>query len=169
MPNPRANLLATHDVDRHYVSCYFIPGQDVEDIIVGFIDRAKFTLDIAVYSMTLPSVTEALRRVATRGVTVRVVMDALQAKGRYSQYKAMQKLAAETPFFSILKDKETGIMHNKFAVCDQDTRYAAVLTGSANWTKGGTKVNRENMMITRMVSIVRAFGNVFQEIYEANW
>lgn len=79
--------------------------------------------------------TAALKRASARGVAVHVVYDGTAAR-------TLAYLAADADFAAACatcepRPKRNGLMHNKFIVLACDGEPTAVLTGSANFTRGG--------------------------------
>ena len=53
-------------------------------------------------------------------------------------------------------------MHHKFAIVDSNK----VITGSYNWTRTGSEVNNENIVITDNETIVDAFIKEFGTLWD---
>ncbi|HIB01392.1 MAG TPA: phospholipase D family protein, partial [Phycisphaerales bacterium] len=128
-----------------YVSTYFSPNRGAADTLIGFIGRCEHTLDAAVYSITHDGIRDALIAAHNRGVRVRILTDSLQAKGRYSDDEAL-----EDSGIAVLRDTQSGSMHNKVIIGDGK----AVGTGSFNWSKNADKRNAENFLIVRLTYVV---------------
>jgi phosphatidylserine/phosphatidylglycerophosphate/cardiolipin synthase-like enzyme len=58
-----------------------VTGESIRDETIRRIDHTAHTLDVAMYSFNEPTLTEALIRAKGRGVSMRVIMDSLQAGG----------------------------------------------------------------------------------------
>ena len=69
--------LATPDCPR--IETCFSPMMDCSKVVIGQLDSAKKTLDLALYSLTLDSIAQAIIDAHKRGVKVRVVIDRTQA------------------------------------------------------------------------------------------
>lgn len=147
---------------RPFSSVYFSPDRGAADTLIGFIDRATATLDCAVYSITHDGIAEALIRAHGRGVKVRVLMDKTQAGGQYADDEKLE--AAGIP---VLRDRTSGLMHHKFAICDYDVggQYA-VATGSFNWTRSADETNSENFLIIRLKHVVEDYQREFDRLWE---
>ena len=59
-------------------------------------------------------------------------------------------------------DSDKSLMHHKFAVVDDKK----VVTGSLNWTRSGSEINNENIVITDNYRIVTAFNDEFRRLWE---
>src|SRR5438093_5703145 len=68
-----------------------VTGESIRDETIRRIDHTAHTLDVAMYSFNEPTLTEALIRAKARGVTLRVIMDALQAGNATSQADELKK------------------------------------------------------------------------------
>jgi len=141
------------------VSVYFSPGKDPEDHILGFIKACTKTLDIAIYSLTSPQICSAVFAADKRGVAVRCIFDYDNGHSKYSAWTKWIQPAQGNIKVKFKPGK--GLMHNKFAVGDQD----AVITGSYNWTETAEKVNHENLVIIRLEPVVREFVIQFENMW----
>ena len=121
-------------IDNGNVKVFFTPSTDCEKNIVKAIDGAN-KMDIAVYSITNPAITNSLIAAHNRGATIRIVTDRAQAKGKGSLISKIK--AAGIPVLTNHKHK---IEHNKFAVFDDKH----IVSGSYNWTTNASKYNSEN-------------------------
>ena len=140
-----------------YVSTYFSPGRGTDDVIIGFIDRCKSHLDVAIYSITHDDITEALIRAYARGVKVRVITDGLQSSGRYADDEKLQAVG-----IPLLKGMPSGLMHAKFAI----DGIQAVGFGSFNWTASAEHRNVEHFSIVRLRYVVEEFQERFDSLWE---
>ncbi len=129
----------------------------VDGPLVDAIDKAKLTIDIAAYSITLNSFRYALIRAHDRGVTVRIVMESTNMDS--SDVQAL--LDAGIP---ILGDKLQGLMHDKFVVIDR----SEVWLGSMNYTDSGTYDDNNNMMRILSTKVAEDYSVEFKEMFEDN-
>ena len=139
-----------------YVSSYFSPDRGAAAVLIGFIDRCKSKIDVAIYAITHDDIAEALCRAHRRGVKVRILVDELQARSRYSDD---EKLILEG--ISLKEDATSGAMHNKFIIGDG----SAVITGSFNWSKNADERNAENFVIIRLQYVVKEFSREFSRLW----
>jgi len=129
----------------------------VDGPLVDAIDKAKLSIDIAAYSITLNSFRYALIRAHDRGVTVRIVMESTNMDS--SDVKAL--LDAGIP---IIGDDLPGLMHDKFVVIDR----SEVWTGSMNYTDAGTYDDNNNMMRILSTKLAENYSLEFKEMFEDN-
>lgn len=153
------------------VKAYFSPGRDAIETTVGFIARAKKTLDCAVFSITHPDIVNAIIEAHKRGVkggdggAIRLLTDKDMMTSA-TQFEAVKTLVAAG--INAKADTESGYFHNKYAISDYGKRGAAVIAGSYNWTKRATTRNRESLIRLRVKPVIKQFQENFEEVWKAN-
>jgi phosphatidylserine/phosphatidylglycerophosphate/cardiolipin synthase-like enzyme len=118
--------------------------------LIGLIDSAQQSLDIAVYHLTLPAVMEALYRACGRGVRVRLVTESEQS--RPNRLPGCVELRL---------DRNGRAMHDKFMIVDGQT----VWTGSANWTANSFYYDANDALIMKNMAIAGAYETEFKEMF----
>jgi phosphatidylserine/phosphatidylglycerophosphate/cardiolipin synthase-like enzyme len=113
---------------------FFTPGTDCEMHIIAAIKRAA-RIDVAVYSITHPDITDAIIDAHNRGANIRIVTDRMMTKNKGSLVGKLRNAG-----IPVLTNKKHKIEHNKFAVFDD----VHVVSGSYNWTTNASKYNSEN-------------------------
>jgi phosphatidylserine/phosphatidylglycerophosphate/cardiolipin synthase-like enzyme len=126
----------------------------IDGPLVAAIDSARLTLDIAIYSIGLRSIRDAIIRAHKRGVQVRMVMESDNM-----DRSAPQRLKEED--IPILGDRREGLMHNKFVIIDG----YEVWTGSANFTETGLYADNNFLLRIRSVKVVENFAKEFDEMF----
>lgn len=116
------------------VKVFFTPGTDCENAIVERIKQSN-KMDIAIYSITSPAITNAIIIAHNNGAAIRIVTDKTQAKGKKSSVPLLR--SAGIP---VRTNKKTKIEHNKFIVFDD----VYVESGSFNYTTNAVSYNSEN-------------------------
>ncbi len=142
-------------------------NQAMDDTLIAYINRAKYTLDIAIYNLdNVNGIITAINQAAANGVTVRVVCDKGVSAANYNAFSnAISKIKSPT-------GSEYGIMHNKMVIIDANSSNpndAIYWTGSANFTNDQINIDAQNVIIFQDQSIARGaliefnemFGNVF--------
>ena len=121
--------------------------------MVGLIERAGASIDVALFELRSARLAGALARAKERGVRIRLILDAEHAK---------QDLAAgEVRLLGGKKGSGRGIMHHKFALFDRQK----VVTGSFNWTPGAEHANYENALLIDDADTVSAYGREFETLW----
>lgn len=141
---------------RHIVTggeAYFAPGVQCENRIVEEITKAQ-DIDIAIYSLTSPRISNALIGASKRGADIRIVADRGMAGNKYSQIDELADAG-----IPVRKSRKHKIEHNKFAVFDGNR----IVTGSYNWTKNATNSNSENCIF------LDVFGPDYSKRFEYLW
>jgi len=136
--------------------CYFFPNPSNEEKVVSMLRTCKKTLDIAIFSLTLDSIAEAILEAFQRGIKVRVIADDECAKSKGSNIKlvASQGIPCKT-------DNAVYHMHHKFAVIDS----SVVIMGSFNWTGQAVKYNQENIFFYEDKSIAAQYAKEFEHLW----
>jgi phosphatidylserine/phosphatidylglycerophosphate/cardiolipin synthase-like enzyme len=130
-------------------------GVDVP--LVAAIDSARLSIDVAMYSLTLNSIRNALLNAYDRGVTVRMVMESTNMDSSDAQ----RLLQAGIP---IVGDNRNGLMHNKFMVVDR----SEVWTGSMNFTDTGAYDDNNNLIRIRSPKMAENYTKEFEEMFSEN-
>lgn len=147
-----------------------VPGSDVAghyimDSLIEYIDRARSSIDLAVYELNLTPVAEALVRAHNRGVRVRVVTDdegGMEADSEedHGQFALLQAAGIE-----VRPDTRSALMHNKFMIIDQ----AIFLTGSTNLTVNDVFENNNNSVIGYVPEVAAIYEREFEEMWNGEF
>ncbi len=156
-------LPAGYGVDGGWFELYFTNPESplasqntggIDGPLADAIDAAKLSVDVAVYSLSLNSVRDALLHAHDRGVQVRMVMES----DNLDRSDPQKLIEAGIP---ILGDRREGLMHNKFVVIDN----SEVWTGSTNFTDSGAYDDNNNMIRIRSVKLAENFTKEFEEMF----
>lgn len=119
--------------------------------LVGLIDDAKRSIDIAIYSFRDAQVQEALKRAVARGVSVRFIYN----DGGDHQKNPAGTMSSKLEEAGVDVRYVNKIMHHKVAIIDgprtaQDRPSdAVIMTGSANWSSSAALTYDENTIVLR--------------------
>ncbi|MEW6723022.1 MAG: phospholipase D family protein [Candidatus Micrarchaeota archaeon] len=126
--------------------------------IIDFIDSARETLEIEVYTMSSRDVVDALGRARARGVDVRIILERNVLGGENAEiYRELSAKGFAVRYAS----KAFKLTHSKFIIVDGNE----VLVGSHNLSNSALFSNREASVIVRDAAIVGEFS----EIFEGDW
>jgi mitochondrial cardiolipin hydrolase len=142
-----------------YFDIYFSPNGGAADYIVSFINKTNKTLDIAVYSLTHDKISEAIIDAHKRGVNIRILTDALQAKGSSSDDELLERSGID-----LRRDTQPGLMHHKFAISDG----ISLGFGSFNWSVNADTRNMENWNVCRLKYVIESYQKEFDKIWMLN-
>jgi mitochondrial cardiolipin hydrolase len=150
------------------VQACFSPQTKCSVHILREIDQAKKELLVAVYAFTHDELANALVRAKKRGVTVQVVIDREfdavneRSKGKYFETQKIP-LRRLSGLRSATFDKDSGLMHQKFAVIDR----RVLFTGSYNWTHSADSSNDENLLFFRDAGpLAEEYRKAFLNLWE---
>ena len=151
---------------------YAIPGNEAignasyRFIILDRINSAEYSIDLALYSLSLDEISTALIAAKDRGVAIRFVYE------DRSTQSAVQTLI--NAGIQVIKDDfgandGNGLMHNKFFIFDGRSDSSAsndwVMTGSANWTANGIDANMQNLILIQDQALARVYTREFNEMW----
>ena len=151
------------------VMARFAPGAEldpdgIESWVIGLIDGAKTSIDLAVFEFQLMRVAEALVRAQQRGVNVRVVHDSddnLEPAALFL-HRHQVKGDANTAMLEAHDDEErVSLMHNKFMVIDGET----VWTGSTNMTPNAMFAQDNNALLFHSKTLAGIYTTEFEEMF----
>ncbi len=118
------------------------------------IDSARLSVDVAIYSLSLNSIRDALVRAHDRGVQVRMVMES----DNLDRSDPQKLKDAGIP---ILGDRREGLMHDKFVIIDN----SEVWLGSMNFTDSGAYADNNNMIRIHSVKMAENYSKEFEEMF----
>ncbi len=127
--------------------------------IVDLIKKAKNSIYIAMFTLTHPTIIDALAEAHARNVEVKVAVDFYTGKG--ASMKSLEALRAkEVPVFLSLGQQ---LLHHKWAYIDD----SILVVGSANWTKAAFSQNQDCFLIlNNLTEEQRKFMNkIWKTIY----
>lgn len=136
----------------HPESKYYRNGPDLR--LAAAIDEARLSVDLAVYSLSLWSIRDALLDAMRRGVQVRIVMESSNRDRDVPQELIDAGI-------SILGDRREGLMHDKFVIIDR----SEVWVGSMNFTTGGAYLDNNNMLRIHSQKLVENYQTEFDEMF----
>jgi phosphatidylserine/phosphatidylglycerophosphate/cardiolipin synthase-like enzyme len=148
------------------VNAIYLPST-VDDTLINYINRAKYTIDLTMYNFNnqgISNVSNALKAAANRGVTVRVIGCGTTAN------MGIDELAGSLVHVLIgpASPPRTGIMHNKFILFDTESANPndpLVWTGSTNLTDGQINLDANNVIIIQDQSLARGYKIEFEEMW----
>ncbi len=159
---------------------------NTDEVIASYIDKALFSIEIAVYNSNTagsPKIIAALNAAGARGVQVRYIYDSSNANTALSALPTtvnIKKMADRATATRV----NDAIMHNKFIVIDAGTKLNSwVVTGSGNHTDNSLNKNLallpptvpvaipngatdpNNFLFIQDQSLARAYTQEFNEMW----
>lgn len=129
--------------------------ETIMQALIGVINGAQRSLDVAVYELDLDPVGDALLAAQKRGVAVRIVTDS----DSLAEDETLIRLnKAGVP---LVPDNRKPIMHNKFVVVDGQ----AVWTGSWNFTGNDTFRNNNHAIYIQSPQLAQNYALEFEEMF----
>ena len=140
------------------VSVYFSPTDlTIEKHIIPLINNAKSYIYIPAFIITDRKFAQALIDAKNRGVDVKIILDATNAKNYYSKHPLLRenKILVKTETFA-------GKLHTKTVIIDD--KYSII--GSMNFSKNGEKRNDENVLIIKNRELAIFNKNFFEYLWK---
>ncbi len=138
----------------------FSPKEACDQKLIAYINTTKTSLDIAIYSITLPDIASAIIKAKQRGVNVRLIADYKSSFMKSSMTNEIKQAGVPVRLWSG-ENNLGGLMHHKFAIADSHM----VQTGSYNYSRNATKRNAENQIYTVDPVSIRKFTNEFERLW----
>jgi len=131
----------------------------LDEHLAAFISTAQSSVDMAIYQLDLPNVTQALLEAKKRGAVVRVVtdIDTLEDDKENPSFKQLQKAGIR-----VAGGNSNAIMHDKFVVVDG----RRVWTGSWNFTANDTYRYNNNGLAIESPDLARNYTVVFEKMFK---
>lgn len=141
-------------------------NQTMDDTLVAYINRAKFTLDIAVYnyssSSLIADIAGAVNAAYNRGVIVRWIYDGA------SSNTGLSTLNTSIPTLASPTGTNYNIMHNKFMIVDANSTNLndpIVWTGASNWGSNQFNSDYNNTIVIQDKNLALAYTTEFNEMW----
>lgn len=152
------------------VNAVYLPNGTMGDTIVAYINRAKYTLDIAQYDYNqdtysgvgYANIATAVNAAYNRGVTVRWIYDGSASNNGLTALNAGIHTLASPQGGSYT------IMHNKFIIIDAhstDPTDAIVSTGSEDWSSEQMNKDYNNIIFLQDSALAAAYTAEFNMMW----
>ncbi|NNG03125.1 MAG: phospholipase [Inquilinus sp.] len=164
-----------------YMGPHHLGGpDDLERVVIDFVDGARSTLDIAVQELESEPIAEAIIGARQRGVRVRMVLegdyliahqpldDPFTPAGRHEPNRFLFNALLRAKI-DVRTDYNPAIFHQKFIVRDIAGTRAALLTGSTNFTPTGTDSNLNHLVVIDGKSVAGEYADEFAEIWSGTF
>jgi len=156
---PVDNALATN-----YPAVFL--NQILSDTLCAYINRAKYTIDVAQYDYlnysAVTNIATAINNAYSRGVTVRWVYNGS------SPNTGLTLLNSNIKTLGSPTTSSYGIMHDKFVIIDANSgnaNDAYVWTGSADWSQEQMDSDVNNIIIFQDQPLARAYTAEFNQMW----
>lgn len=149
---------------------------DLEKVIVDFIDQAQSRLEIAVQELESRPIAEAIVRARQRKLVVKLVIEQSYLKtksakvdpftpgGKNEENRDLHNAILRSNI-DVKVDFNGGIFHQKFIIRDR----SSLLTGSTNFTPTGTHANLNHIVIIHDKEVAKIYTREFKEIQNGHF
>ncbi|HEY3929601.1 MAG TPA: phospholipase D-like domain-containing protein [Candidatus Koribacter sp.] len=146
---------------------HFSPDEDIERIDITRLDQARSTVDIAMYAFTDRYLADEVKRLAQRGVKIRIYRDQEQyeEEQRHASKRDNESTTSLLTGEANVQIRVKGhreLMHLKAYLIDD----SLLRDGSANWSPSGEKRQDNNAHFSTDPAQVAAFRKDFNEMWD---
>jgi len=147
---------------------HFSPWEDLEQLDIGELRKAKQRVDVAMYSFTDRRLAEVINELAARQVEIRVYRDQEQfldeerSAVRSGERSTTQSFRARPTIHVRVKQGSTrDLMHEKAFCIDGHV----LREGSANWSRGGLLIQDNNAHYSSDATDTERFETAFEKMW----
>lgn len=139
--------------DKTDFGIYFSPqDKSITNAVLPLIRSAKKFIYIPTFVLTEKHVAEELVNAKKRGVDVKIIIDALNASGKYSKHPYLRENGV-----LVKTENYAGKMHSKSMIVDDEF----VIIGSMNFSYSGENKNDENLIVIKNPEIAKFYKKFF--------
>lgn len=139
------------------VSIYFSPTDLItQKVILPLINNSTKYIYMPIFLITDNSIAAALINAKSRGVDVKVIVDATNAKNSYSKHSLLRQRG-----IAVKTENYAGKMHSKSIIVDD--KYT--LIGSMNLSRSGNTKNDENVVLIKDPGITVFYRKFFEYLW----
>lgn len=124
----------------------------IENKIIPLINNAKEYIYIPMFFITHKGIQEALINAYTKGVEIKLIGDATNARTKHTIHKELRKIGIKAK-----TENQAGKMHSKTIIIDDEVS----VIGSLNYTKSGNNKNDENIVVIYNNDIAKYLKSTF--------
>jgi phosphatidylserine/phosphatidylglycerophosphate/cardiolipin synthase-like enzyme len=138
-------------------NAFFSHHDNIRDFVIKILKSAQKDLKICMFTISDDPIAETVAGCHKMGIQVRVITDDGKIFDKGSDIYSLDRTGVK-----IKIDSFRSLMHHKFVIIDNQK----LLTGSYNWTRTGSDVNNENVLLTTNGNIVRAYRKEFKRLWK---
>ena len=136
------------------ISVYFSPqDKGLSQNLAPLVHQAKNYIYLPAFLITHPKLTEELKLAHSRGVKVKMIIDATNTSTRHSTFYELRKFG-----IPIKVENFAGKMHAKAMIIDDEY----LVLGSTNFSNSGENKNDENMLIIKNPRLAKLYKDYFE-------
>ncbi|MDB5053055.1 MAG: Phosphatidylserine/phosphatidylglycerophosphate/cardiolipinsynthase-like protein [Bacilli bacterium] len=136
-------------------------GDHPDNELIGVINQAQTSIDVAIYSLTYPDIINAILDAKSRGVAVRIISDKTEAKSKIQADALKQLKKVGIP---IKINTHSGLMYLKVSIIDKKI----FTSGSYNYSKAASTINDEVLIIDRDPVAATKWDEEFETMWSDN-
>lgn len=135
------------------IKIYFSPqDKAIRNGVLPLIKNAHKYIYIPSFIITENNITEELIKAHSRGVDIKIIVDALNASTKHSKHKELRNTGIQ-----VKAENYAGKMHSKTMIIDDEY----LIIGSMNFSYSGENRNDENMVILKNAQAAKFYKEFF--------
>ncbi len=138
-------------------NAFFSHHDNIRDFVINMLKSAKKELKICMFTISDNPIAETIAGCHKMGIRVRIITDDGKIFDKGSDIYSLDRTGIK-----IKIDSFRSLMHHKFVLVDNQK----LLTGSYNWTRTGSDINNENVLVTSNKKIVKAYNKEFKRLWK---
>ena len=151
------NVPNTFNIGNSTVEVYFSPQDKSSQRIIQLINQAKSYIYIPSFLITHAGITEALINAHSKGIDVKIIIDANSIHTRNTKHKLLRDKGIQ-----LKAENYAGKLHSKAIIIDN----MYLITGSMNLSNSGENKNDENLLIIKNPKIAALHKNFFLYLWK---
>ena len=148
----------TNSAEQPSIQVCFSPEGKCSTVVISWIEQAKKSVHILMFTFTFQPLADALIEAKNRGVEIMVVLERTQ---EINDPIRNQLLNAG---IQVRLDSNDATMHDKIAIIDS----TIILTGSFNWTSSANSANDENLVVMSDSELAELFERQFLLVWNVS-
>lgn len=139
------------------LSVYFSPKDNaIKNAILPLINNANKYIYIPAFLITEKEITSALVNAKSRGVDVKIIIDAVSGRSNYTKHKILREAG-----ILVKTENYAGKLHSKSIIVDD--KY--VVIGSMNFSNSGNYRNDENLIVIKDTKTAVFYRKYFEYLW----
>ncbi|MCX7642000.1 MAG: phospholipase D-like domain-containing protein, partial [Elusimicrobiales bacterium] len=144
-----------------YIYTLFSNETQISKKLIEQINNTLSSLDIAIYSLSNITISDAIIQAYKRGVNVRIIIEYSKVVSNKMDPAVSKLIDAKIPIRYLRGNGMYGVMHNKIVIFDKKI----LMTGSYNFTVAADNNNFENVVFVYDENNVLSYLNYFETMW----
>lgn len=145
-------------LDNTNLQVYFSPqDRAITTQVIPLINNAQKYVYVSAFLITHKQLSQSLINATKRGVSVKIILDAINTHTSYSKLKLLRQHGIQ-----VKTENYAGKLHSKSLIIDD----IYTVIGSMNFSKSGEDVNDENLIVIKSRKVALFYKTFFQYLWK---